>query len=53
MAAMELNRKDGIYDDNGRWLAPMAGNQPLPPAPQKLCLHGMLCADCSGKKAAA
>lgn len=53
MAAMELVQKDGIYDDFGRWLAPLAGNLPLAPAPRKLCAHGQLCADCSGKKAAA
>lgn len=49
MAAMELKQKDGIYDDFGRWLAPLAGNQPLAPAPRKACP----CADCSGKQAAA
>lgn len=50
-----MERKDGIYDAQGRWIAPLAGNEALPPVPVKLCLHGQLCADCSGglqKKAA-
>jgi hypothetical protein len=54
MAAMELKQKDGIYDAFGRWLAPLAGNEPLPPAPEKLCAHGRLCQECTtGRKAAA
>lgn len=57
MAAMDqgMERKDGIYDAQGRWIAPIEGNELLPPVPVKLCSHGQLCADCSGglqKKAA-
>ena len=54
MAAMELEQqKDGIYDEAGHWLAPLAGNEPVPPVPVKLCQHGKLCAECSGRKSAA
>ena len=46
MAAMEA-RKDGIYDEAGRWLAPLQGNEALPPVPTKLCQHGALCQRCA------
>lgn len=46
MAAMEA-RKDGIYDAAGRWLAPLEGNETLPPVPVKLCSHGVLCSACA------
>lgn len=48
-----MERKDGIYDAQGRWIAPLAGNEPLQPAPVKLCIHGELCSACSGYKKAA
>ncbi len=42
MAAMEA----GIYDAQGRWLAPLAGNEELPAPPPRVCPHGTLCAAC-------
>jgi len=48
-----MDRKPGIYDAQGRWIAPLEGNEALPPVPEKLCAHGQLCYDCSGQKKAA
>jgi hypothetical protein len=45
-----MERKDGIYDAQGRWIAPLEGNEALPPVPTKLCAHGQACAACSGLK---
>lgn len=42
-----MERKDGIYDAQGRWLAPLSGNESLPAMPARLCQHGTLCKACA------
>lgn len=32
---MVMDNKDGIYDEAGRWLAPMRSNERLPAVPSK------------------
>ncbi len=41
-----MEKKDGIYDAAGRWLAPLEANESLPAAPPRLCQHGRLCKAC-------
>lgn len=31
-----MDRTPGIYDAQGRWIAPLEGNEALPPVPRKL-----------------
>jgi hypothetical protein len=42
-----MNRKDGIVDASGRWLAPLQANESLPAMPARLCAHGTLCKACA------
>lgn len=41
-----MERKEGIYDDAGRWLAPAEGNEAQPAMPPRKCEHGRLCKAC-------
>lgn len=42
-----MERKDGIYDAAGRWLAPLQSNESQPAMLPRLCAHGTLCKACA------
>jgi hypothetical protein len=46
----EAKRTDGIYDEKGLYLAPLAGNDCYQPAPEQRCIHGRLCQSCRPKR---